>query len=611
MFKVKSLINLLKSKNKGSLLPSVSVVFIMLTMMLCFFLTKEYSWDRNGENGSVKIIDGDGIGYYMYLPNIFINKTFTNQIPDDRFIINATEKGVNKYPAGTAIAILPFFGVASFVAFIDNDIADGLSTPFQKSVSIAALFYLFAGLWFLKKFLSSFGINDTIISAVILLIVFGTNLLTYTVIEPSMSHIYSFCFVTSFLFCINKLIESGKIKYFFICTVLLGMIILIRPVNGIIVFIVPFLAGSFGNSKRVLKVIAKAKFLIPAILIFLCILSVQFILWYIQTGSFFLWSYQEEGFYFGSPQIFNFLFSFRKGLFIYTPLVFISLLSFYAIYRKSKFEFFSLFLFLLLLVYIFSSWWNWYYGPSFGQRVFVEYYCIIGLLLAILIKTTRNNFAKVAIYFLLFIFVALNLIQNYQYQKGIISSWDMTFNKYSFTFLKTSNEYIDCLGGNDDILPYKTNKKLIFQNIENFDLQSKYCQTTSTFFDSASKSVVSDFTGKEFNIMLNVPLNKNFITKRVLFAEVSLDRLEIVPFSCCSALLVFDISDSTGKNYFYYRFHINDIPFKEVGKWKTFRYNVELPKLKSAKDKMNIFIWNLKKQPFYIDNFVVKIFTIN
>jgi hypothetical protein len=241
----------------------------------------------------------------------------------------------------------------------------------------------------------------------------------------------------------------------------------------------------------------------------------------------------------------------------------------------------------------------------------VEYYCIIGLLLAILIKTTRNNFAKVAIYFLLFIFVALNLIQNYQYQKGIISSWDMTFNKYSFTFLKTANEYIDCLGGNDDILPYKTNKKLIFQNIENFDLQSKYCQTTSTFFDSASKSVVSDFTGKEFNIMLNVPLNKNFITKRVLFAEVSLDRLEIVPFSCCSALLVFDISDSTGKNYFYYRFHINDIPFKEVGKWKTFRYNVELPKLKSAKDKMNIFIWNLKKQPFYIDNFVVKIFTIN
>jgi hypothetical protein len=519
-------------------------------------------------------------------------------------------KGVNKYTAGTAIAILPFFGFASLVAFIDNDIADGYSAPFQKAVSIAALFYLLAGLWFLKKFLSSFGINDIIISAVILLIVFGTNLLTYTVIEPSMSHIYSFCFVTSLLFCINKLIESGKIKYFFICTVLLGMIILIRPVNGLIVFIVPFLAGSFENSKRLLKVIAKAKFLVAAILIFFCLISVQFILWYIQTGSFFLWSYQKEGFNFGSPQIFNFLFSFRKGLFIYTPIAFVSLAGLIGIFKRSKFEFFSLTLFLLLLIYVFSSWWNWYYGPSFGQRVFVEYYCITGLLLAILIKTTRNNFAKVAIYFLLFLFVALNLIQNYQYQKGIISSWDMTFNKYSYTFLKTSNEYIDCLGGNDDILPYNSERKLLFQDSVGFDVQNKYCQVATINTDTISRSIVSDFTDKEFNIMLNIPVNENFITKRVLFAEISLDRLELVPFSCSSALLVFDISDSTGKNYFYYRFHINDIPLKETGKWKTFRYNVELPKLKSEKDKMNIFIWNIKKQPFYIDNFEVKIFTI-
>ena len=133
-------------KTKGCFRISLPELAIVFTFTICFFLIKEFSWKEPDGKVNTRIIDGDGKGYFLYLPNIFINKTFTNQAPDDRFVLNATEKGVNKYPAGTAIAISPFFGVASFVAFIDNDIADGFSTPFQKSVSIAALFYLFAGL---------------------------------------------------------------------------------------------------------------------------------------------------------------------------------------------------------------------------------------------------------------------------------------------------------------------------------------------------------------------------------------------------------------------------------------------------------------------------------
>ena len=46
----------------------------------------------------------------------------------------------------------------------------------------------------------------------------------------------------------------------------------------------------------------------------------------------------------------------------------------------------------------------------------------------------------------------------------------------------------------------------------------------------------------------------------------------------------------------------NEIPTKNTGTWKTFNYAIDIPKLKSTNDKMKIYIWNIKKQSFYIDN---------
>jgi hypothetical protein len=588
---------------------SSTSVAILLTIIICLFLTIKFSWTGVDGKGYTRIIDSDGKGYYMYLPNIFLNKSIREQTVDNRYILEISGKGVNKYYVGTAIAMLPFFGLGYMIAYFQGDELDGYSPPFQKAISLAGLFYFILGLIFLGSFLLLYEIKKNIIAFILIIISFGTNLLTYSVISPSMSHIYSWCFITAFLYFTKKIIVNQKIKYFYLSIILLGFIILIRPTNGIIILIVPFLSVSFSNFKKALTFIYSLKNIVVSGIILLAIFFLQSYLWYIQTGSFFIQGYKNEGFYFLSPQIWNVLFSFRKGLFIYTPLVFLSLFGLLFV-KKNRFEFFSLCFFLISLIYIISSWWNWYYGPSFGQRPFIEYYGIVGLLLALLFSQLRTKFFKILLFILSLIFVYLNLIQNYQYHSNIISAWDMTFGKYQYTFLNTSPKFIGCLGGNDDIIPYKAQKKLCFTSVNDFESISPNSKTNFITFDSISKSHTCNYENREFNWSVKIPIDSLFITSRSLYAEVNIDRLEKVENNLKSALFVIHLSDTNNVTTYYYCFKIDDYPTFDTNIWNTFHYNIEIPRIISQNGSFRMYIWNKEKTPFLIDNIEINVFAI-
>jgi hypothetical protein len=320
---------------------------------------------------------------------------------------------------------------------------------------------------------------------------------------------------------------------------------------------------------------------------------------------------KNEGFYFTNPKIWNVLFSFRKGLFIYSPMVLLSLFGLLVLWKKSKFQVLSISFFFLTLVYFISCWWNWYYGPSFGQRPFVEFYGIVGLLLAILFNYIQLNIYKVFLFVLCFLMVGLNLIQNYQYHVNIISSWDMNFEKYKYVFLKTSSDYRGCLGGNNDILLYNHNKKLVFTIFNDFEKEYANTHTNQYKFDSSRKTNVSDFSNKEYNMTFEIPIDSSLMTPRGLFIDVRLDRFELDTFSCTNALFVVDISNSKNQNYHYYTFPINEVPSYKTESWKTLKYSIELPRIRSVNDVVKIYIWNKKKQSFYIDNVNINVFSIN
>jgi hypothetical protein len=392
-----------------------------------------------GKNHWQDIIESDAKGYYAYLPATFIyhdfNFNFFEQIEKTKYYnknlyydyrSGANGSTINKYYCGTAIAELPFFLIAHGISYLSNNEMDGYSRLYPVLISIAAIFYLFIGLVFLNKILNLYKISETQKSLVLIACVFGTNLFYYTVGEPGMSHVFSFAFVALFTYYAKAYFTTFNTTHFLMLGFILALIILIRPINGLIVFSLPFLASNIVILKQGFLQLLKSKIhLLLGISIFLAIVFIQFLYYKIATGSFIVYSYGEESFDFLNPHMIDILFSYRKGLFLYTPLFLLSLTGTYYLWQSSKFQFLAISLFLFLLVYVFSSWWMWYYGGSFSGRVFVEYIPFFMILLAISLQQLQSKLMRKIFTSLIVFFIILCQFQTYQYRYYIIHWSDM------------------------------------------------------------------------------------------------------------------------------------------------------------------------------------------
>lgn len=401
-------------------------ICIPVIIVIVFVSAKNIQWSGDHWKGIVK---SDGKGYYAYLPAIFIyndlnfsffdsvEKKHPNPILFYDYRAECYGKTSNKYFVGTAVAIAPFFLIAHFTSSIFGFESDGYSKIYLIMISIAALFYLWLGLFYLKKLLCCYSSNQTLINLSLIVIVFSTNLYYYSVSEPSMSHIYSFSFITTFLFYSKKYFEKPSTGLIFILSILLGIIVLIRPVNGLIILALPFVSGDLKVFKTGMNfLLGKYSQLVLSIFIFVSIVSIQFFIYKIQTGHFFIDTYVGETFNWLSPHPIDFLFSYKKGLFVYTPILLICLFGLIILFKQNRYRFYSILFFLVVLIYVLSAWWSWWYGGSFGTRVIVEYYSIFVLLLLILMERINQSKLKFVLYSMLFIAIVVSQIQTYQYR---------------------------------------------------------------------------------------------------------------------------------------------------------------------------------------------------
>lgn len=432
-------------------LNNIVLFLIASILLLC---ASNIQWSKNNWRA---IIEADGKGYYAYLPATFIyndlNFSFFDSIekkyPNPRlyydYRVGEKEHQVNKYFAGTAIAMFPFFISAHAISLVAGYDADGYSKLYPIMINISAIFYLLLGLFYLKKILLHYNASNKQSAFILVAITFATNLFYYAVCEPAMSHVYSFAFVTMFIHYMLRFFTQPSARIYFVLCVLLGLIVLIRPVNGLIVLIIPFLASDYKTLVIGVQYLKKY-FLntIVGILITLSIVFIQFFIYKIQTGNFFVDSYPSESFYFASPHIIGFLVSYKKGLFVYTPIVFISLLGAYYFFKKNKFQLYTLLGFLVVLVYVLSSWWNWWYGGSFATRVFVEYYAIVGLLLLFSYQALQQQWKRNVYSALIVITLLICQIQTYQYRYYVIHWEKMDKEHYWRVFLQ-----LDKLGDNN------------------------------------------------------------------------------------------------------------------------------------------------------------------
>lgn len=408
-----------------------------------------------GKDKYQRIIESDAKGYYAYLPAVFIyqdlNFGFFEQIEKQSAYPNLyydyrqrTEgKFINKYYCGTAVAQLPFFFIAHLHSWLANQPLDGYSKYYPIWVNIGAVAYLLLDLFFFGRILTFFDISNTQTTLLFFAVTFGTNVFVYTVLDPGMSHIYSFALMAMFMYYSMVLFrrfgrEEKDVKVsrglFLLLSLLLGMIVLIRPLNGLIFLATPFLSFKFERFKKAtLTLFTNPKIIFPCLFLFLGIVSIQLIIYKIQTGDFFIYSYAEEGFNFSDPHILDILFSYKKGLFLYTPLAFISLFGLYYLFKNNRYQFWSFTIFFFVLTYFLSSWWNWWYGGSFSSRVYVEYFPILFIPLGLFLKKIKQ---KAVLWSVIIGLMIVCQIQVYQFRYYISHYENMTKEKYWDNFLR-------------------------------------------------------------------------------------------------------------------------------------------------------------------------------
>lgn len=394
------------------------------------------------------ILIGDGQGYYSYLPATFIYKDmnfgFYDSIGTKYFGVTKYDYRsgyngitINKYYCGTAIAILPFFGIAHLVTLASSEPPDGFSKYYLILSQISCIVWLIIGLIYLKKLLRLYTKHDGLISLALIAIVFGTNIFYYTISESGLSHIFSFAFVTMFIFYTKQFLRHPKNHFIIYCFILLGMILLLRPVNGLILFAVPFLSENFDSLKQSMREILKRKkYFISGIFIFILIISIQPVIYKLSAGAFWIDSYSVEHFMWSNPHPFDFLFSYKKGMFLYTPLLLISLSGLVKIWKENSYTFFSLIGFFTVLIYVFSSWWMWFYGGSFGCRVMIEFYSFFAILFIGALQFFKKKILRTMFISLVFVMILICQIQTYQYRYNHIHWSEMNKERYWKVFMR-------------------------------------------------------------------------------------------------------------------------------------------------------------------------------
>lgn len=398
-------------------------------------------------------IIADGMGYYEYLPSYFIHddlhrnevtfsvedSTYQRILGHDNYV-NYDEYLVNKYPAGTALLQLPFFLATKAFAEPSSGIEGGYETEYNTMVHVAALFYLFLGLIFLRKLLLAFEVRREIVVISQLLLVFGTPIIHYVNTEASYSHVYSFFAITAFFYFVRAFFQDRNYKSFLLAALFFGLIVILRQVNLIAILFLPFLAGSWKELKDDIAATFKLRLkLLIGVVLFFVPVFIQMYTWHLQTGSWIVYSYQGEGFDFLHPHFWDMLFSYKKGLFVYTPLLLFMTFSVVFLVKEQRFLMLSWVFFFLFVTYVFSSWWSWFYGCSFGQRPYIDLYAAFVLPLAIGLSTL--NQWRWLVIATATVAIPINLIQAYQYKHYILHWLEMDKESYWKVFLKTEDKY--------------------------------------------------------------------------------------------------------------------------------------------------------------------------
>ena len=396
------------------------------------------------------IITFDVISYYSYLPAVFYEQDLSlsflddtiNKKTEDRYYWpnkDANGNKIIKVSMGMAITYLPFFGAAHVYCKLLNVEANGFSDPYHFAIQFSSLFYFIIGLLFLLRILKIFYDNE-VVFITSLAIIFGTNIIYYLTNGSGMAHPVDFALIAAFIYYTIKWHNTQTFKLSVTIGFLIGFITLVRPINIVVFLTILFYdVNSINDLNKKIKLLFKAyKHIFIISICGMLVFIPQLIYWKWVSGNFFINSYVGERFYFNNPHIIDWLFSFRKGWLIYSPIMIFSLIGFYYLRKDNKPFFTSFLVFTLIYFYLVFSWWCWWYGGSFGQRALIDIYPILAIPIAAFVANLKSTagIKKKVVYVILFLLILLNIFQTMQAKWNTIHFDSMTKEAYIEAFFR-------------------------------------------------------------------------------------------------------------------------------------------------------------------------------
>jgi len=583
-------------------------------------------------------ISWDTFGYYLYLPFTYIyhdlglhhkeilDHVFALYDPSSSFYQASRIHGGNwimKYTMGMAILYSPGFFVANLLAAPLGYPADGFSFPYQVALVINSMLIFIIGYWYLRKVLLQF-FSDRLTALVLLVLFFGTNLYAFSVFLLETPHNYLFAFYAMILWNTIRWHQNYRTKNMIALGLLIGLATLARPTELLTILIPLFWnTAGFKDVKEKLKLlfVTYRQQTLLFILILLVIGSFQVIYWKLYSGNLIYYSYVNpgEGFEFLSPYTLKVLFSFRKGWFIYTPLMLFAVAGFWFVYKENRKIFYALFIFFLLNLYIISSWSCWWYAQSMGHRAFIQSYPVMAITLGFFLRWTGRKKLVLKIFVTLFVlfFVWLNLFQTWQLHYHIISGDRMTFEYYFKSFGKIRRDpkldkYLLVQRLYRDNKPFISDESEYTRKVlRKFDYEDADGKTNShlthKYAHSGSYALKMDSTMK-YSSSFRAPFDE--LTKHYYaWLKISVWVYPVHPVRETPWAIVATFQHN--KKYYNYRtlgFNDPDVSKKlKLNQWNKVEMLYLTPEVRSKKDGILIHLWNRGKKDVYFDDFKIEI----
>ena len=575
--------------------------------LLLFSILATWLGHRNRERFNWRSeIWSDKAGYYIYLPATFLYQFDIAKAPPgidqktgNGFYINHDLKKIfTRFSYGEGLLLSPFFLMThAWHRLSGTDEEGGFSLPYHRIFNYAAVFYLLTGLWFLKKFLNNY-FSSRISYFVIFITFLGTNLMYYTLEDTLMPHIYSFSAAAVFLYLVKSFIlEPSKYRTFILMAVVFAIMLVIRPANGLFIFIFLFLdTSSLKELGRRIRILLQPRYIIPLIL-FIFLFAVPQMLYWKYLYNHYLVSFNDNA-GFGNWTNLRFSevwFSPLNGLFAWSPVVLFFVAGIVVMIWKKISGGIFLLVFFLVISCIAASWKAGDWGCGYGNRAFTEYYTLLCLpfgFLAVHIFSIRNLYTRSLFIVLILMMSFLNFRMTFSIISGTNqkcffgSTWD--WNEYA-RVLKKAAIYTPM----SDAWSYSND----FENgaLKGNGLYSGQLSRSGNY----SLKVTPD---KEFNGQFSKTLSE--------FGERIPEKVHIrfwfySPFTVQSKAILVCSIEKDDKSILW-QDELVDRHHPAPRAWTMIEKTFLIPEGINPDNKISIYIWNPRGRVFFIDDMKVR-----